>query len=227
MNIQYTAEQFLNIIKAYNQSVWPMQILLNAMAVLAVYLTWVKKSYTGQYNAWLLTFLWIWTGTVYHILFFSQINKAAFIFGAMFVVQGLLFAYLGIIRKRLKFQVKRDVYGIIGFVFIIYALILYPALGRVFGHNYPEVPTFGAPCPMVIFTFGSLLWARQPVPRLLLLIPFSWSVLGLNAAVSFSMKEDFGLFAAGLLGFTMLIIRDWLRVSRIRRRLMKLDGSIS
>jgi hypothetical protein len=95
-----------------------------------------------------------------------------------------------------------------GSVFLVYALIVYPALGYWFGHRYPAAPTFGLPCSTRIFTFGMLLWTNRRVPLYLLPIPLAWLFIGFWAAVSLGMTEDFGLLAAGLIGALLIILRD-------------------
>lgn len=60
---------------------------------------------------------------------------------------------------------------------------LYPLIGLIVTHPYPETPSFGvAPCPTTIFTLGLLLLVRHPRPWLLAAVPLLWSVLGGSAA---------------------------------------------
>jgi hypothetical protein len=71
------------------------------------------------------------------------------------------------------------------------------------------MPVFGVtPCPVTIFTFGLLLWTERPVPRLLLVIPFLWSLVGVSAAISLDRGEDLGLVVAALLGTALLLWRN-------------------
>lgn len=147
-------------------------------------------------------------GLVYHFWFFSAINRAALIFAAIFVVQGILFFVAGVWNSNLRFRFRLDLFGITGSVLLIYALVVYPVLGYWFGHRYPAAPTFGLPCPTTIFTFGMLLWTNRRVPLYLLPIPFAWSLIGMSAAISLGMIEDYGLMAAGLVGSSLIILRD-------------------
>jgi hypothetical protein len=64
-------------------------------------------------------------------------------------------------------------------------------------------PTFGAPCPAVIHTFGILLLARR-VPLWLLIIPMLWAVIGTSAVFAFGVLQDIGLFASAVLVIAML-----------------------
>lgn len=202
----FTVEEFLNVFEKYNLSVWPMQLFLNLLAIVAFwFLVFGRRNKSYVINS-VLVFLWLWIGLVYHLLFFSAINKAAYIFGSLFIVQSFLFVFYGLIgSKIIKYQFRFDVHGVLGLLFILYALIVYPILANYFGHEYPKMPTFGLPCPTVIFTFGLLLFVVNSIPRIVILIPFLWSLIGFFAAVNLTIKEDFGLLIAGILGTAMLL----------------------
>jgi hypothetical protein len=204
----FTIDQFMEVFKSYNLDVWPTQIILNIMALAAIFLAIKKYNISDRINTGILGFLWLWTGIVYHIIHFTSINNAAYIFGALFILQALIFIYTGIIKDRLSFKYQSNIYGITGAVFFLYALIIYPFLGHLIGHVYPESPTFGLPCPTTIFTFGLLLWTDMRVPKHVLVIPLLWSIVGFSAAVNLKVYEDFGLLVAGILGTILLAVRD-------------------
>ena len=204
----FTVEQFLDILGKYNLAVWPRQWLFYLVVILTLILAVKKTSYSDKVISGILSFFWLWMGVVYHLLFFSQINKGAYAFGALYIIQGLLFFYVGIIKNRLSFRFQSNTYTLIGSLFIIYAVGLYPILGYFFGHIYPKSPTFGLPCPTTIFTFGLLLWTEKAFPKYLLVIPFIWSVIGFSAAVSLGIREDIGLLIAGVVGSLMILFRD-------------------
>ena len=130
------------------------------------------------------------------------------VFAALFVVQGIVLAFSGLIRNSLSFEFRSDAYGIAGGVLLLYALIVYPILGYLQGHGYPQSPTFGLPCPTTIFTFALLLWADKRVPVYVLVVPFLWSLLGSSAALSLGILEDIGLLVAGLCGTVLVIVRN-------------------
>jgi len=194
----FTIEQFLEVFRAYNEAVYPAQWALFGIAVAAVVMSLPPAVDNGRRISAILAVLWAWTGIAYHIAFFTGINPLAYVFGAMCIVQALLFVYHGVLRGRMRFDVWADAAGITGAVLILFALVAYPILGYLLGRVYPYSPTFGAPCPTTIFTFGILLWNRDRTPVHLIAIPFLWSLIGFSAAVSLSIREDMGLFLAGL-----------------------------
>jgi hypothetical protein len=209
MNLPFTTEQFLQIFADYNQAVWPAQLLLTAFALLGIGLAIWPTRHSGRIISALLALLWLWMGIVYQWLFFSTINKAAWLFGALFVIQGVFFIGCGPIRNRLSFQRPTGLRGLAGSILIVYALIIYPLIGQALGHAYPQSPTFGLPCPTTIFTLGLLLWLVPRPPIHVLIVPLLWSVIGFLAAVQLGIREDIGLLIAGL---TTLIL--WLTQRR-------------
>ncbi|HEX3164630.1 MAG TPA: DUF6064 family protein [Chitinophagaceae bacterium] len=208
MKLPFTLEQFLDIFRQYNISVWPIQVVLVVLALAATYFSIFKRSYSDKIIVSVLTFLWLWMGIVYHLIHFSSINNAAIVFGLLFIIQALLIFYLGIIKNKLRFQFSLNRYGITGIVLILFALIVYPLLAYRLGHVYPSLPTFGLPCPTTIFTFGILLFSSSRVPVIVIIIPAIWSIIGSSAAASLGMKEDTGLLIAFLICTIMTIYKN-------------------
>lgn len=208
MKLPFTIEQFLDVFRQYNIEVWPIQVFLIMLAFAAVYFTISRKTYSGKIIVCILAFFWLWMGIIYHLVYFSRINKAAIVFGTLFIIQAFIFLYFGIIKNKLSFKLKTDKYGIAGIILIVFALLIYPLLGYWWGHIYPSSPTFGLPCPTTIFTFGILLFSVSKIPLWVIVIPFLWSVLGFSAAFSLGIKEDTGLLVAGLLSIVMILYRN-------------------
>jgi hypothetical protein len=206
MNLPFTLEEFMGVFAAYNTAIWPAQIVLNLLAAVTIALCLRSESRSRIVSA-LLGAFWIWTGVVYHLLFFSKINPAAFLFGLMFVAQGSLFIILGTLKQGITFRFQRTLRGYAGAVLLAYGLLIYPLLGYLLGHLYPASPTFGAPCPTTIFTFGLLLWTTTKMKVYLLGLPFLWSIIGFVAALKLGILEDVGLLLAGLVGTMLLMMR--------------------
>lgn len=208
MSLPFSTEQFLSVFEQYNLAVWPAQILLNLLGVGAVFFAIKRLDSSNRIIAGILAFLWVWIGLAYHLAFFSSINPAAYVFALLNVVQGIVFLVFGVFRPRLSFGFRVDIYGIVGAIFVLYAMIVYPALGYSLGHAYPKAPTFGLPCPTTIFTFGLLLWTDMKLPRTVLVIPFVWSIIGFSAALTLGIREDIGLLVAGIVGTGLILFRD-------------------
>ena len=204
----FTAAEFLDVFRDYNTSVWPAQIALIALAVACGVLLIRARAHDSRSIATVLGLLWCWMAVAYHFMFFASINRAAILFGFVFLCEAFLLFWYGVRAERLRFAVTHDVYGVIGSVMIVFALVGYPVLGFALGRRYPASPTFGLPCPTTIFTLGFLLLARAPVPRRLLVIPILWSLLGAMAATRLGVAEDYSLLVAGLVTIGLVLWRD-------------------
>lgn len=208
MKLPFTIEQFFDVFRNYNQSVFPMQVVFYFLGSLAILLSLRKIVHADRIINAILSFFWLWMGIVYHIIYFSQINKAAYLFGGIFILQGLLFFYYGVLHNKLTYKFHFDKWGWFGGLLISFALIIYPLLNYVFGHFYPASPTFGLPCPTTIFTFGILLWSDSKIPPSIFIIPFIWSIIGFFAALKLGVHEDISLPVVGITGLIMIALRN-------------------
>ena len=209
MNIPFTVEQFFAVFRDYNEAIWPAQIIAYILGILALVLAVRKINLSDRIISAILAVFWVWMGIFYHILHFSVINPAAWVFGIVFILQGLLFLVAGTFLGKLSFRFKLESLPLLGAFFILYAMVIYPLLGLFFGHVYPAAPMFGvAPCPTTIFTIGVLLWAAKKVPGYLLIIPFLWSLIGMSAAINLRVPQDYGLVAAVVIGTVLILVRN-------------------
>lgn len=204
MKIPFSVDDFLSVFESYNVSIWPIQIIFYVLALIAIAVMVKGSNNSSQIVMSILAFFWGWMGVVYHIVFFSAINKAAYIFGAVFLLQTFIFLYVGVIKKKIQLEFNLSPSGIVALILLTYSLVVYPLLGHAMGHIFPRTPTFGVPCPTTIFTFGILLYSVNRIPWYLLVIPFLWSIVGFSAALNLSMKEDFGLVIAAALSAFLL-----------------------
>jgi hypothetical protein len=198
MTLPFTIEQFAGVFRAYNESIWPAQWILNALALVSLAAALTGRRRASRVASLVVAVLWVWTGLVYHARFFHVINPAAILFAAAFVLQGLMIGWFGVVKEAVRFAARRNAATAVGSLLITYALVVYPLIGRAIGHRYPAAPTFGVPCPTTIFTLGLFLTAAQALPRMLLVIPVAWAVVGLSAVLQLGMWEDWGLPVAAI-----------------------------
>ena len=203
MNLPFTPDQFLDVFKSYNLTVWPAQILLVVLALLMIFVMFKKNFYSDKLISIGLAVLWLWMGIVYHIIFFTRINPAAYLFGTLYVIQAGLFVYYGIITKELIYKYRNNAIGIISILFFLYSLIFYPLLSYQFGHLYPSKPTFGLPCPTTIFTFGMII-LMEDRKIIIFIIPIVWSLVGFTAALKLGIYQDIGLLIASVISSMIL-----------------------
>lgn len=206
MELPFTPEQFFGVFERYNEAVWPTQVAIYIIAAIAIYLVFKPGKYSNKVVSGILAVMWLWVGIAYHWAFFASINPAAKLFGAFFVLQGLIFVFEGVFRNRISFAFAKDWRSMTGLVLAVFGPVAYPIIGYFLGHTYPSSPTFGLPCPTTIYTFGMLLMTVR-LPKYVAVIPFLWSLLGFTAALSMGVKEDISLLLAGLIGFAAVLFK--------------------
>lgn len=81
-----------------------MQLVFYVFAIIALYVLFVNYPKRDSIINLVLTILWIWMGLIYHLMYFSQINALAKVFGVMFIVQGLIFGYFGVINDKIQYR---------------------------------------------------------------------------------------------------------------------------
>jgi hypothetical protein len=195
MPVPFSREQFFAVFAAYNEAVAPAQLLLLTLGIAAAALALrpPRVRWSDRAIGVVLAGLWLWMGVEYHWRFFRSINPAATLFGAAFVVEGLLLAWVAVLQRRLSFRAPRSLRGGAALGLLVYAFAVYPAVGWALGHRYPAAPTFGLPCPTTIATLALLLWTEDRPPLTVMLIPWAWALIGSTGAVQFGVWEDLGL----------------------------------
>jgi len=206
--LPFTQQQFLAVFSDYNEAIWPSQILAYLLGGAAVLLLFRQTARSSRAIAFVLSAMWIWTGVLYHGIWFSQINKPAYLFAVLFVIEGGGLLLAGAYRHQLRFGFRRGAAAFVGASLVAYAAIAYPLIGMATGHDYPAAPVFGVtPCPVAIFTFGMLLLTIGPVPRWLLVVPVIWSLIGGSAAILLAVPQDWLLLVSGLVAAPLIAIR--------------------
>jgi len=197
--LPFTHQQFIFVFSVYNGAIWPLQPIVHAAGLLMLALLLRPSRGSDRYSLVLLAAMWIWTGLVYQIGFFSRINAMAMVFGAAFVLEGALLLEAAL-RRRIAFGTSRGLRRATGWALLIYSLLLYPLLGIALGADYFELPAFGlTPCPVTMTTVGVLLLASSPVPRRLYVIPVTWAIVGGSAAGLLRMPQDWVLLLTPVL----------------------------
>jgi hypothetical protein len=159
-----------------------------------------------------LSFLWLFNGIVFSLIFWASSHLFGYVFGISCIVQGLIFLF-GLKRSDLSTKSPSPIYAITGIIFVLYAAVGYQVFGHYLGHIYPKFFPVGlVPCPTTIFTLGILLIISENIPVRYYIIPLTIAIGGFLAAYN-GIYEDIGLIISGLLG-TYLIIRRELQVRK-------------
>lgn len=206
MKTPFTTEQFFEIFEKYNSGVYPVQIVLLVLGVVAVFLLHSRSKSKNMLIGGFLGLLWIWIGVIYHISFFTAINKAAYLFGTLFIIQGLFF-FVELFRNKLEFTFIGKTRGYIGYFFVIFGLLIYPIISYFLEGAWSNTISLGLPCPTAIFTLGFLMLTTSKLSKYLLIIPILWAIIGTGAATNFGVYQDYVMLLAAIVAGIYLFSR--------------------
>ena len=203
--LPFTRQQFFETFAAYNAATWPAAILAYPLALIALFAAWRGTARSGRTVSLILTLMWGWVGIAYHGVYFSQINPIARLFSGAFLLQALLFTLAAAGGRGLEFGPRGHLRSIAGGSMIFYAMIVYPLIGLATGERYPAMPLFGVtPCPLLVFTFGLMLWATC-ARWWLWIVPLLWGAVGGSAAVVLSVPQDWALPVSAVVALLVLL----------------------
>jgi hypothetical protein len=139
----------------------------------------------------ILALAWLWVGAVFYMNHLAMLFFAAPYFGGVFLLQGLILLWTGYFRRQIEFIDGRDYKGIFGYIFMVYALLMYPVADGLLGTGWPDVRFFGvAPEPTILFTLGALMLIRPRAPFNLLILPIVISFVTLFTTWVLAILQD-------------------------------------
>lgn len=202
--LPFSAEQFHAIFRTYNEDLWPVHVAMYGLALFALALLLRRDAAADRIITSLLSGMWLWTGVVYHWIYFFPVNGAALLFGAMFVAQGSLLAAHAW-SNDLQYCVRSGPRGVVAVLLVCYSAVAYPLIGLALGAAYSDLPLFGVtPCPVTIFTLGVLLLVEDRPPTSVLVAPLIWSIVGGSAALLLNVPQDWVLLLSGPLALAVI-----------------------
>jgi hypothetical protein len=198
----FSRDQFLGVFASYHEEWWLAVWFFYAGAAVVLAAIGKCSARTAfRVAAFCLGIAWAWIGVAYHWMHFRPINPAAGAFAGLFLAQGLLFLKQAVLPGGGRFERPAGLPRLLGGGLAAYSLVIYPVLGYLSGHGYPNGPSFGLPCPTTIFTFAVLLLTVSDFQKLLWLaaIPVAWSFIATFAAIEFGIVEDWALLPSALI----------------------------
>ena len=215
MGLPFTSDQFFGVFAEYNRSFWFVALALWFASAAALAGAWRNPRQWSGALMYLLATLWIWNAVAYHALLFTTINPVAWLFAGLFATEGVLLFWAAA-RRRIETPSLTGPISGLGIALACYALA-YPFLSFGIGHRYPEMPTFGVPCPTTILTIGVLLAVRGGPPLSLAVIPAGWAFIGGSAALLFGVWTDYMLLATGV-AFAGYLMMSCIRLNSVSHR---------
>ena len=173
----FAPRTYYRLFELYNAEVWPVHIMALLAGLTILVLMQSRALWRGQWIAAMLAACWLWVAWAFHWQRYATINWAASYFAVGFAIEALLLIWIGVVRGRLQFEPNRSAITRIGVAILVFALIVQPLLGLLFGREWLQLEVFGvAPDPTAVATLG-LLMAANRAAWTALPIPLLWCVL--------------------------------------------------
>lgn len=203
--VSFTPEVYFALFEHYNLAIWPAQVMAYALGILALALAFSKLPLSSRIMGGIVALFWLWNGLVYHALHFALINFMAPVFAAFFVIEAMLLAWVFVFKGDVVLRVDRDLASWTGIGLMIFAMAIFPLLGELAGHGWPQAAVFGvAPSPTLVYTLGVLLLAQPRMPVLPAVIPILWALVSWPLGIA----EDASLPLVGIATLVLLIRKN-------------------
>ena len=206
MKTPFTTEQFFSVFEQYNSGIFPFQLVIFLLGIFSLFIVITERTGKNYIIGTLLSFFWIWMGAVYHIIFFSSINPPAYLFGGLFILQGIFLITETYGRRKLKFTFLGNSTDYLALFFIVFGVIIYPVISYLLTSSLSKTISFGLPCPTTIATFGFFMLARKSLSGYLVIIPTLWALIGTTAALNFGVLQDFMLLITAIIANIIIFL---------------------
>jgi Family of unknown function (DUF6064) len=201
--LPFTADTLFAAVAQYNRALWPLPPIALLLGLAAVLLTVRPVRDGSRLIAAYLAAAWLWCGLGWHMLHVARLDFAAPLYGAVFVLQGLLLLWIAA-RGRLAFRFRGGLTGWVGLALAMLALA-WPLVDRLAGLDWQEERVVGlAPTPTTMLTLGLLLLVASRAPWPLAIIPLLWSLIAGATAWMLWIPQDLVLPLAGLVAAVLL-----------------------
>lgn len=198
--LPYTAEILFALFDDYNSAVRPVPALAVFFAASVIMLVIRARQDRTRLVTGILACGWLWTGAIYHLGYFADINFAAPVYGAAFILQGALMAWTGVFRRGLILHFDKGAIGWAGIRIAVISAVILPLIDWLSGVGWSGVRlVLIAPGVTAGFTLGILMMSKGPIPLHLAAIPILWVVVEGVHAWTLNIPQDYLLPVMGLI----------------------------
>jgi len=204
--LPFSREAFFALFHSYNAAIYPVPLVMLLAALIAVLCLFKTKNIGGRAIAAILSLFWLWTGGVFHAVYFTPLNFLAPVYVVFFLLQACALLVVGVFLGRLDFHFDRSPIAWIGMVLAMLALLGYPLVEKLTGAPVSDLRFVGtAPGPTALFTVGLLLTVKKRMPALaLVLIPLA--ALGVEIFTGYVLKLPFDIYIPAAACLAALLI---------------------
>jgi hypothetical protein len=213
--LPFTADILFASIALYNRALWPLPPIALLLGLGMVLLTLRPVRNGNRLIGALLAAAWLWIGIGWHMLHFARLDFAAPLYGALFVLEGLLLLWIAI-RGRPPFRYRGGLVGWGGLAFAMLALA-WPLIDRLAGLSWQSERVVGlAPAPTTVLTLALLLLVAGRTPWRLAIIPLLWTLIAGAMAWILWIPQDLALPVVGVCAAGLLLWKNRRYAARSR-----------
>ncbi|MEQ1865648.1 MAG: DUF6064 family protein [Micropepsaceae bacterium] len=170
----FSPRTYYRLFALYNDAVWPAHIATAALGALCLALARRGGALGTRAVLTVLAALWLWIAWAFHAERFVAINWAAIYYAYAFTLQAALLLWVALVRPP---DGTRAASSPIAFAVALFAILLQPAIGSLFGRDWHQAEVFGlSPDPTAVATLALLAMQARP-PWLLIIFPALWCVM--------------------------------------------------
>ena len=79
--LSFSVEDFMSVLEQFNTTIWPMQIVAYLFVISALFFSLNSYKYSQKIVLVILSFLWIFNGIVFSLIFWAPSHFFGYIFG--------------------------------------------------------------------------------------------------------------------------------------------------
>jgi hypothetical protein len=175
----FSPRTYYRMFELYHREIWPAHVLVVVLVSLMVFALVRPQRHRDRIVAVALALAWLWGGIAFHIQRYASINWAATYFGALFIVQAALLAWVGVTHAPSSIEGTSPSRNRVGAMALLAAAVLTTIVGSFTDRSWSQVEVFGlTPDATAVATIVLLAFVPIYRRRLLLVVPLIWCVIG-------------------------------------------------
>lgn len=204
--LPYSAEAFFALVSDYNLAMRPLPALALFFAAGVLALAVRSQQNRGKLICAILAAGWAWTGLVWHMFYFADLNFAAPIYGAFFVLQALLLLWIGVWRRKIEIGFDGSAVRWIGIIVMGIAVVILPLIDWTNGMSWTETRfALITPGTTAALTAGVLLLSSDRARYWLMTMPVLWLLATAAHAWILDVPQDYILAASGVIAIAVSV----------------------
>jgi hypothetical protein len=205
--LPFTADILFSDFSQYNRALWPLPALALVLCLATILLVLRPMRGGDRLIGLLLAAAWLWVGVRYHFLQLARLDFVAPIYGALFVLQGLMLAW-AVVRGKLAFRFRAGFFGWCGLALASAGAFAWP-LADGLAQGWASARIAGlAPGSTAMLTLGLLLLNSRRTPVHLAIVPLLWTLVAGATGWVLGIPQDLLLPVAGIAGFGLILWKN-------------------